>query len=196
MKAAIKFFEDEIYQFNIELGGLLEKDYREFLENKKSFYGLASKAIQKLKGEVNLQKIRIKYTNQLLERINKINLGDWIDLRCADDIELKAGEFRLIPLGVAMQLPDGYEAHVVPRSSTFKNYGIIQTNSMGVIDESYCGDNDFWFFPAYALRDTRINFNDRICQFRIVKHQPSINFEEVEVLDNKDRGGHGSTGIK
>lgn len=142
-----------------------------------------------------MQKIRIKYANQLLERIKKINSGDWVDLRCSEDIELKAGEFRLIPLGVAMQLPDGYEAHVVPRSSTFKNFGIIQTNSMGVIDESYCGDNDFWFFPAYALRDTKINFNDRICQFRIVEHQPSINFDEEEVLDNKDRGGHGSTGI-
>lgn len=195
LEKAIKFFEDEIYQFDIELGGVLKKDYREHLENKKSYYEIASEAIQKLKGEVNLQKIRIKYANQLLERIKKINSGDWVDLRCSEDIELKAGEFRLIPLGVAMQLPDGYEAHVVPRSSTFKNFGIIQTNSMGVIDESYCGDNDFWFFPAYALRDTRINFNDRICQFRIVKHQPSINFEEVEVLDNKDRGGHGSTGI-
>lgn len=195
MKEAIKFFEDEIYQFNIELGGILKKDYRDYLENKKSYYELALKAIQKLKGDVNLQKIRIKYSNQLLERMKKINSGDWVDLRCSEDIELKAGEFRLIPLGVSMQLPDGYEAHVVPRSSTFKNYGIIQTNSMGVIDESYCGDNDFWFFPAYALRDTKINFNDRICQFRIVKHQPSINFEEVEVLDNKDRGGHGSTGI-
>jgi len=195
LKEVIKFFEDEIYQFNIELGGVLKKDYREYLENKKSYYELASKAIQRLKGEVNLQKIRIKYANQLLERIKKINAGDWVDLRCSEDIELKAGEFRLIPLGVAMQLPDGYEAHVVPRSSTFKNYGIIQTNSMGVIDESYCGDNDSWFFPAYALRDTKINFNDRICQFRILEHQPSINFEEVETLDNKDRGGHGSTGI-
>jgi len=195
LKEAIKFFEDEIYQFNIELGGILKKDYRDYLENKKSYYELALKAIQKLKGDVNLQKIRIKYSNQLLERMKKINSGDWVDLRCSEDIELKAGEFRLIPLGVSMQLPDGYEAHVVSRSSTFKNYGIIQTNSMGVIDESYCGDNDFWFFPAYALRDTKINFNDRICQFRIVKHQPSINFEEVEVLDNKDRGGHGSTGI-
>ena len=142
-----------------------------------------------------MQKIRIKYANQLLERIKRINNGDWVDLRCAEDIELKAGEFRLIPLGVAMQLPDGYEAHVVPRSSTFKNFGFIQTNSMGVIDESYCGDNDWRFMPAYATRDVKINFNDRICQFRIVKHQPRINFDEVRVLDNKDRGGHGSTGI-
>ena len=107
---------------------------------------------------------------------------------------LKKGDFALIPLGVAMELPKGYEAHVVPRSSTFKNFGIIQTNHMGVIDESYCGDNDQWHFPAYALRDPVIHVNDRICQFRIMEHQPKIVFEETEKLDNKDRGGIGSTG--
>ena len=100
----------------------------------------------------------------------------------------------MIPLGIAMELPAGYEAHVVPRSSTFKNYGVIQTNSMGVIDETYCGDNDQWFFPAYALRDTVIHANDRICQFRIMKHQPELSFEETDTLDHEDRGGHGSTG--
>lgn len=141
-----------------------------------------------------MERISIKYNNQILERIKKVTVGDWIDLRCNEDIEIKAGEFRLIPLGVAMKLPEGYEAHVVPRSSTFKNYGIIQTNGTGIIDESYCGDNDYWFFPAYALRDTKINFNDRICQFRIVKHQPHIEFTEVSELGNQDRGGHGSTG--
>lgn len=143
-----------------------------------------------------MEKIRIKYSNQILERVNKISMGDWIDLRAAETVEMKAGEFKLIPLGVAMELPKGYEAHVVPRSSTFKNFGIIQTNSMGVIDESYCGDNDFWRFPAYALRDTKIEVNDRICQFRIMKHQPEIMFEEVNLLDNDDRGGFGSTGTK
>ena len=143
-----------------------------------------------------MEKIRIKYSSQILERINKISMGDFIDLRAAETVEMKAGEFKLIPLGVAMELPKGYEAHVVPRSSAFKNFGIIQTNSMGVIDESYCGDNDFWFFPAYALRDTKIEVNDRICQFRIMKHQPPITFEEVEILGNIDRGGHGSTGTK
>jgi len=143
-----------------------------------------------------LEKIRIKYSNQILERIKKISIGNWIDLRASETVEMKAGEFRLIPLGVAMELPKGYEAHVVPRSSTFKNFGIIQTNNFGVIDESYCGDNDFWRFPAYALRDTKIEVNDRICQFRIVKHQPEIMFEEVEVLNNHDRGGFGSTGTK
>ncbi len=143
-----------------------------------------------------MEKIRIKYSNQILERIKKISIGNWIDLRASETVEMKAGEFRLIPLGVAMELPKGYEAHVVPRSSTFKNFGIIQTNNFGVIDESYCGDNDFWRFPAYALRDTKIEVNDRICQFRIVKHQPEIMFEEVEVLNNHDRGGFGSTGTK
>lgn len=141
-----------------------------------------------------MDKIKIKYFTDDIERLEKITKGDWIDLRAAKKIELNKGEFKLIPLGVAMQLPKGYEAHVVPRSSTFKNFGIIQTNSMGVIDESYCGDNDQWFFPAFALKDTVINANDRICQFRIMEHQPKLEFEEVEELLNDDRGGHGSTG--
>ena len=94
-----------------------------------------------------------------------------------------------------MELPEGYEAHIVPRSSTFKNFGIIQTNHYGIIDESYCGDNDQWCFPAFALRDTIIHKNDRICQFRIVKKQPPVEFEVVEHLGKTDRGGFGSTGI-
>lgn len=141
------------------------------------------------------ERIVIKYFDPEIERIHKIAQGDWRDIRAAETVELKKGEFKLIPLGVAMQLPDGYEANVVPRSSTFKNFGILQTNSFGVIDNSYCGDNDQWFFPAYALRDTIIHKNDRICQFRIVKKQPEIEFEEVDHLDNPDRGGHGSTGV-
>lgn len=143
-----------------------------------------------------MDKIKIKYFTKDIVRLEKISKGDWIDLRAAEKIVLNKGEFKLIPLGVAMQLPKGYEAHVVPRSSTYKNFGIIQTNSMGVIDESYCGDNDQWFFPAYALRDTVINVNDRICQFRIMEHQPELEFEAVEELFNEDRGGHGSTGKK
>lgn len=107
---------------------------------------------------------------------------------------MKAGEFKLIPLGVAMKLPKGYEAHMIPRSSTFKNYGIIQTNHFGLIDESYCGDNDEWKMPVYATRDTFIQQNDRICQFRIMKHQPHIQFNEVPFLNNVDRGCFGSTG--
>lgn len=141
------------------------------------------------------QQIKIKYFSNEIVKLTYIGgKSDWIDLRAAQTVELKKGEFRLIPLGVGMELPEGYEAHVVPRSSTYKNYGIIQTNSMGVIDESYCGDGDQWFFPAYALRDTTIQVNDRICQFRIMEHQPSLTFTEVEHLEHEDRGGHGSTG--
>jgi dUTP pyrophosphatase len=140
--------------------------------------------------------IKIKYFDNELPKIEKIEQGDWVDLRTAEDVELKAGEFKLIPLGVAMQLPKGYEAHVVPRSSTFKNFGIIQTNHMGVIDESYCGDNDQWHFPAYALRDTQIKKGERICQFRIMRKMPQVKFEVVDQLGNKDRGGIGSTGTK
>lgn len=142
------------------------------------------------------EKIIIKYFDPELERIKTAVGSDWIDLRAAETVELRKDDFKLIPLGVAMQLPEGYEAHVVPRSSTFKNFGIIQTNHKGVIDNSYCGDNDQWFFPAYALRDTVIHKNDRICQFRIVKKQPPIEFEEVTQLGNPDRGGHGSTGVR
>ena len=144
-----------------------------------------------------MPKIRIRYLNERLERLAYVDgRSDWIDLRAAEDVAMQAGEFRLIPLGVAMELPEGYEAHVVPRSSTYKNFGIIQTNHMGVIDESYCGDHDQWYFPAYALRDTQIREGDRICQFRIMEHQPVIRFEEVESLGHKDRGGIGSTGRK
>lgn len=139
--------------------------------------------------------IKIKYFTDAIDKLCYVDgKSDWIDLRAAETVELKAGEFKLIPLGVAMQLPNGYEAHIVPRSSTFKNFGVIQVNSQGVVDESYCGTNDQWFFAAYALRDTTINVNDRICQFRIVEHQPKIEFIEDSLENNNDRGGHGSTG--
>lgn len=142
-----------------------------------------------------MEKIQIKYFTDKIEPLTYADgKSDWIDLRAAEEIVLKAGEFKLIPLGVAMRLPKGYEAHVVPRSSTFKNYGIIQTNHFGVIDETYSGDNDQWFMPVYAVRDTQIHVNDRICQFRIMEHQPTIVFEQVEKLDSTDRGGFGSTG--
>lgn len=140
-----------------------------------------------------METIQIKYFTDIDPIEVKPN-SDWIDLRSAVDIELNKDEFRLIPLGVAMKLPQGYEAHVVPRSSTYKNFGVIQTNHQGVIDESYCGDDDEWLFPAYALRNTTIHKNDRICQFRIVKKQPSIEFEMVERLSHPNRGGIGSTG--
>ena len=142
-----------------------------------------------------MEKIKIKYLSDKIEKLHYIDgKSDWIDLRCAEDIILKKGEFRLIPLGVAMALPKGYEAHIVPRSSTYKNFGIIQTNHMGVVDESYSGNGDQWYMPAYALRDTEIKANDRICQFRIMEHQPPISFEECDDLGNEDRGGIGSTG--
>ena len=141
-------------------------------------------------------KIRIKYLNDSINRLEKIEKGDWIDLRSAEDVELKKGESKLIHLGVAMELPKGYEAHIVPRSSTFKKWGIIQTNHMGVIDESYKGDGDWWLFPALATRDTKIEKGDRICQFRIEKKMPKIKFETVEILGNENRNGFGSTGTK
>lgn len=142
------------------------------------------------------QTIKIKYFDNEIDKIKKIDKGDWIDLRAAETVELKAGEFKLIKLGVGMKLPDGYEAHIVPRSSTFKKFFVIQTNHCGIIDNSYCGDNDQWMFPAYAVRDTIIHKNDRICQFRIVEKQPELTFEEVEHLEDTDRGGFGSTGTK
>lgn len=122
--------------------------------------------------------------------------GDWIDLRAAETVELEAGEFKLISLGVSMELPEGYEAHIVPRSSTFKSWGILQTNHMGVIDNSYCGDNDIWKFPALATRKTTIEKDSRICQFRIVKNMEKVNFLHVDGFKHSDRGGFGSTGEK
>lgn len=142
-----------------------------------------------------METIRIKYFSDKIEKLAYIeNKSDWIDLRAAGEVRLKKGDFALIPLGVAMELPKGYEAHVVPRSSTFKNFGVIQTNHMGVIDESYCGDSDQWYMPVLAVRDTEIHVNDRICQFRIMQHQPTIRFEETDTLGHSDRGGFGSTG--
>ena len=144
---------------------------------------------------MNTETIKIKYHTDKIDKLTYIDdKSDWIDLRATENVTLKAGEFKLINLGVSMQLPKGYEAVIVPRSSTYKNFGIIQTNHMGVVDETYCGDNDVWKMPVYALRDTEIKVNDRICQFRIQKHQPQIMFEEVNELNNEDRGGIGSTG--
>ena len=142
-----------------------------------------------------MENIKIKYfTEDIPELCYVEGKSDWIDLSAAEEVTLKAGEFRLIPLGVAMELPQGYEAHLVPRSSTFKNYGILQTNSMGVVDCSYCGDNDMWRMPVYATRDVTIEKGARICQFRIMENQPRLNFIRVERLEGADRGGFGSTG--
>lgn len=139
--------------------------------------------------------IQIRYLSEEIEPLRYVDgKSDWIDLRAAERVELKAGDFRMIRLGVAMKLPEGYEAHVVPRSSTFRTWGLLQTNGMGVIDASYCGDNDEWRMPVYATRDTCVEVNDRICQFRIVENQPRLSFEQVEHLAETDRGGFGSTG--
>lgn len=142
-----------------------------------------------------METIKIKYFTEEIDKLTYIDgKSDWIDLRASETVELKAGEFKLIPLGVAMELPAGYEAHVVPRSSTFKNYGVLQVNSCGIIDGSYCGDEDMWRMPVYATRDTVVRKNDRICQFRIVENQPKIEFQQVASLKNENRGGFGSTG--
>ena len=124
-----------------------------------------------------MEEIKVKYFVDGIDELCAVaGKSDWIDLHAAEEVTLKAGEFRLIPLGVAMALPEGYEAHIVPRSSTFKNYGILQANSMGVVDCSYCGDNDQWRMPVYATRDVTIEKNARICQFRIMRNQPSLTF--------------------
>lgn len=138
--------------------------------------------------------LRIKYFDKNIEKLKKTEKGDWIDLRSAIDISLKKGDFALIPLGVGMVLPDGYEAHIVPRSSTFKNWKIIQTNSVGIIDNSYSGENDQWMMPVYAVEDTKIKKNDRICQFRILEKMPVLEIQDVEHLNDVSRGGFGSTG--
>ena len=142
-----------------------------------------------------MEQIKVKYFSNEIEKLAYIDgKSDWIDLRASEEVSLKQGEFKLIPLGVAMELPKGYEAHIVPRSSTYKNFGIIQANHCGIVDGSYCGDNDMWKMPVIAMRDTQILVNDRICQFRIMENQPKLCFEEVEHLEGADRGGFGSTG--
>lgn len=140
--------------------------------------------------------IKIKYLSKDIPHLKPLAVGDWIDLYAAEDVFIKQGEYANIPLGVAMQLPVGYEAIVAPRSSTFKRYGIIQTNGIGIIDESYNGDDDEWCLPVYALKgDVFILRGTRICQFRLFKHQPSCLFDEVTILGNKNRGGFGGTGV-
>lgn len=140
--------------------------------------------------------LRVRYKNSDLIPLEKIIVGDWIDVRAAEDVKMKAGEFKLIDLGFAMQLPPGHEAYLLPRSSTYKNFGIIMANSMGVIDNSFCGNDDIWKFPAIALRDTEIHFNDRIAQFRIMESMKTIFITDFIEFSNKSRGGFGTTGIK
>lgn len=149
--------------------------------------------------------LKIKYHVEDLIRIEKIDKGDWIDLRSAYDYDVKEGSFQLIDLGISIKIPEGYEAHLAPRSSTFKKYGFIQTNSVGVIDSSYCGEEDRWMMPVYCIdgkeKQGTINYsvikkNDRICQFRIIEKMPSLIIKEVDNMEDESRGGFGSTGIK
>jgi dUTP pyrophosphatase len=165
-----------------------ENDKPIFVEEKIKFWN-----ISKFKPPLE---IKIKYFDETIPKIERINIGTWIDLRSAEDVTLKQFDYYLVPLGIAMELPKNYEANVVPRSSTFKNFGIIQTNSMGVIDTSYCGDTDQWFMPVIAMRDTEIKKGDRICQFRVNRTMQRTKFIEVKELGNEDRSGFGSTGVK
>ena len=151
-------------------------------------------ALVKNTEEILTPKVRIKYHHDDMPRLKKIKQGDWIDLYTSEEVVLKANEFIYIDLGISMELPAGYEAIMAPRSSTFKNWGLIQTNSIGVIDSSFASDSDIWKFPAYATRDVTIPVHTRIAQFRIQKIQPEFVFEEVNSLGNAARGGLGSTG--
>lgn len=172
---------------------------RKILRFKRIEYKLISqKGDKEMENEIKYsektKEIKIRYFNQDVEKISVNSIGDWIDLRASKDMYINQGEYCLIPLGVAMELPEGYEALIAPRSSTFKKWGLLQTNTPGIIDETYCGDDDQWYMSVYATRDILIHKNDRICQFRIIKHQPAIKFEEVDNLNNTNRGGFGSTG--
>ena len=123
-----------------------------------------------------------------------VSHGEWVDLYTAEDVEMGPLDFKVISLGVAMELPKGYYAQIVPRSSTCKNYGVIMANSIGIIENSYCGNDDVWAFPAVAIRRTKIPKGTRLCQFQLVKQAEPIEFEEVDDLGNPNRGGIGSTG--
>lgn len=182
---------DKIDQLIYSWNRIKFSDYVQYIENnlRREIY----------KGVVKMftQEIKIKYFTDKIEKLTYIGgskRSNWIDLRAAETIELKAGDFKLIPLGVAMKLPDGYEAHIAPRSSTFKTWGLIQVNSVGVVDQAYCGNDDQWMMPVYATKDTIINVNDRVCQFRIIENQPEIEFVEVEHMEDESRGGFGSSG--
>ena len=184
------YFDKEVNEALAD-GWILAKRYESIPHRPDGYRVLVAEMVKDADSDLN---IKIKYFDQEIERIQKISVGDWIDLRSAERVELKAGEYKLLRLGVGMILPDGYEALVLPRSSTPSKFGIILANSMGVIDNSYSGDADEWRFPAVAIRDTVIEKGDRIAQFRIIKNQPSINFEVVDHLNEISRGGIGSTG--
>lgn len=149
--------------------------------------------------EFDKHEVLVRYHKEMygedLKKIKKIKVGDFIDLRCSEDTKIEKGQFKLIPLGISMKIPAGYFAIIVPRSSTYKNYHIIQANSVGIIDNSYCGDGDIWRFPALATEDTEVKKNERICQFTLIR---ITDFDLVETaeLEDENRSGFGSTGTK
>lgn len=190
-------FYDPDRRGNNNVYEIVVKNYNSFMDNL-----VAKNIVEYDNSAVKDLPIKIKYHADI-EKIEKIDAGDWIDLRVAEDTFIPVNTYKLVPLGISMWLPEGYEAHIVPRSSTFKNFGVIQTNNVGIIDSSYNGTYDIWKFPAYCLEPkdtlngmsgTLLHKNDRICQFRIVKNQEPITFVESDELNNKDRGGFGSTG--
>lgn len=140
--------------------------------------------------------VKIRYAVDGFPRIAAWDVGDWIDLRAGETVQLRAGDYKRLSLGVAMELPEGYEAIVAPRSSTFEKYGCIPVNGIGIIDHNYCGNEDVWCLPVYATKTAKINKGDRIAQFRIQKNQPVIDFDEVDDLKNPNRHGFGSTGVE
>lgn len=193
VKGIVKTVKGNKYGVTYIMDG--KRKWREFDEKRLEKWRGGKKGNKKVENTKPLQ-IKIKYHDPNMPKLEKIVQGDWIDLRVTEDIELKAGEYKLISLGIGMKLPKGYEVVIVPRSSTFKTWGVLQTNSFGVVDNSYSGNDDIYHFPAYATRDTKIEKYSRICQFRIQRIMPKVEFAEVENLDEKSRGGFGSTGTK
>ena len=191
----LPFYNNDIH--NNEVAKIVVHNFNKIMKSLVKQGVIADDITEEERRRINAsKKIKIKYHDDQLIRAEQKLGSDWIDLRAAEDVELKKGDFKLVSLGVSMSLPKGYEAHIVPRSSTFKNFGVIQPNHFGVVDHTYSSDEDVWKFSAYAMRDTFIHKNDRICQFRIMKSQPPIIFEEVDNLGGKSRGGFGSTGIQ
>jgi dUTP pyrophosphatase len=139
------------------------------------------------------ERIKVKYKENSPE-LTQTDKGGCIDLYNYNDLTLKRGEFGFIDFGIAIELPQGYDAIILPRSSTFKKYGLLLTNSAGYIDNSYNGDNDYWLGCVYATRDIQIPAGTRCFQFRLVKTQPSLQIVSVDSLGNEDRSGFGSSG--
>lgn len=155
---------------------------------------IAITEVEESDGGFNYHQLKVKKHSKDV-KFAVIPEGDWQDLAIVEDVEMKAGEFRKISFGFAMKLPEGYEAHIVPRSSTFERYGIIQTNGIGIIDNKYEGNNDIWMLPCYATMDIIIPAGTRTSQFRLVEKQKKLKIEYVENLEGEDRGGFGQSGL-